>query len=74
MNLSDIKKHKKEIGFMAGGLLLGLWVGINFGKGSPIFVNPFADPQITHRIQRSGEEVIDASGGLLKKGWQLLTD
>ncbi len=40
------------------GVLLGLWMGVNIGKGHPIFSNPFAKENLSKKIkQRVGESI-----------------
>lgn len=40
------------------GLIIGLWLGVNIGKGNPIFSNPFAKEDLQKKIkQRVGESI-----------------
>ncbi len=33
------------------GLIVGLWLGVNIGKGNPIFGNPFAEENLSKKIK-----------------------
>ena len=40
------------------GVIVGLWLGVNIGKGNPIFSNPFAKENLQKKIkQRVGESI-----------------
>jgi hypothetical protein len=40
------------------GLIVGLWLGVNIGKGNPIFSNPFAKENLQKKIKvRVGESI-----------------
>jgi len=32
------------------GLIVGLWLGVNIGKGNPIFGNPFAEENLSKKL------------------------
>ena len=38
------------IGFVVG-LLVGLWFGVNIGKGQPFWGNPFAEANLTQKAK-----------------------
>ena len=40
------------------GLIVGLWLGVNIGKGNPIFSNPFVKENLQNKIKvRVGESI-----------------
>lgn len=54
------------------GTLLGLWGGINIGKGRPLYANPFSDQSVSGTLQDAGREVIRESGEALEKTGEAL--
>lgn len=48
------------------GLLIGLWVGVNIGKGQPVFSNPFAKEDLSKKIKRRVGESIEQLGEDIK--------
>ncbi|WP_426417235.1 hypothetical protein [Aestuariirhabdus sp. LZHN29] len=42
------------------GLVAGLWVGVNLGKGQDIWENPFQDNSLKGRLEQSGRTIGDA--------------
>lgn len=66
-----MKKLKLIILGIVIGLCLGLWFGVNIGKGKSIYSNPFAEISLKDRIKQKGNEVMkdtkDAIRDSLKK-------
>ena len=56
------------------GVLLGLWVGVNIGKGKSIFSNPFDEAAIQQQLKKSGDKILEKSGEALEKGGKALQD
>ncbi|RRJ85219.1 hypothetical protein [Aestuariirhabdus litorea] len=52
------------------GLVAGLWMGANLGKGQDIWDNPFRDNSLKGRLEESGRNISDA----LKEGADALKD
>lgn len=48
-------------GLLVGGLV-GLWFGMNIGKGQPLLSNPFAEVTLSERIDRTADDAVDAVG------------
>lgn len=48
------------------GLFVGLWFGVNIGKGRPLYANPFADRSITKEIMKSSGNILEKSGKAMK--------
>ena len=53
-----MKKLKLIILGVVIGILLGLWAGVNIGKGKSIFSNPFKEISLQERIKEKGTEVM----------------
>lgn len=49
------------------GLALGLWFGVNLGRGHSLFCNPFAQQTIGGQLRETGTLVIDKSGQALEE-------
>ena len=48
------------------GLIVGLWLGVNIGKGNPIFSNPFAKENLQQKIKERVGESIEQLGEDIK--------
>ena len=48
------------------GLIVGLWLGVNIGKGNPIFSNPFAKENLQKKIKTRVGESIEQFGEDIK--------
>ena len=57
---------KKLLLGMLVGIVIGLWFGVNLGKGQPIYSNPFHDASIKNRMIESGGNMLEKSGQALK--------
>lgn len=53
-----MKKLKLIILGVIIGLCVGLWFGVNIGKGKSIYSNPFAEISLQDRIKQKGNEVM----------------
>ena len=50
------------------GLGLGLWFGVNLGRGRNLFDNPFARPTIGEQLKETGSLMLDRGGQALEEG------
>jgi hypothetical protein len=48
------------------GLLVGLWLGVNMGKGNPIFGNPFAEENLSKKLKNKVGSSIEKFGENIK--------
>lgn len=48
------------------GVIVGLWLGVNIGKGNPIFSNPFAKENLPQKIKEKVGESIEQLGEDIK--------
>lgn len=48
------------------GLIVGLWLGVNIGKGNPIFGNPFAKEDLSQKIKEKVGESLEQLGEDIK--------
>jgi len=56
------------------GLLLGLWGGVNIGKGQPLYANPFTNKSVPETMRKAGKDLLRESGKALEKGGEALKD
>lgn len=54
------------------GLALGLWFGVNLGRGRSLFSNPFVQQTLGERLKDTGTLVLDKSGQALEEGGKAL--
>ncbi|MBN1849957.1 MAG: hypothetical protein JW932_15395 [Deltaproteobacteria bacterium] len=59
------------ISFMIG-LIVGMGLGINIGKGKPLFSNPFTGQDLEKTIKKTGGEIIEKSGKALEESGKAL--
>ena len=55
------------------GVVLGLWAGVNIGKGNAIYDNPFKEKSFVEDVIDSAKESIDDES-LLDKGKDMLEE
>lgn len=55
------------------GIVLGLWAGVNIGKGNAIYDNPFKEKSFVEDVIDSAKESIDDES-LLDKGKDMLEE
>ncbi len=48
------------------GLLIGLWLGVNIGKGNPVFGNPFAEENLSKKLKEKVGSSIEQLGEDIK--------
>ncbi|MBK8162206.1 MAG: hypothetical protein IPK65_03330 [Gammaproteobacteria bacterium] len=48
------------------GLIVGLWFGVNIGKGRDFYANPFAGKDLTGDLMESSGEMLEKGGKALK--------
>ena len=44
------------------GLAVGLWFGVNIGKGKPFYTNPFEDRPLSERLKQGTGEAVEKAG------------
>lgn len=44
------------------GVAVGLWFGVNIGKGKPILSNPFDEPTLAQRLKEGTGEAVEKAG------------
>jgi len=55
--------------FTLAGFIVGLWFGVNIGKGNALYENPLADPDVLEEAHDSADEqgLIDQGKDYLKE-------
>ena len=48
------------------GVIVGLWLGVNIGKGNPIFSNPFVKENLTKKLKEKVGSSIEQLGEDIK--------
>ncbi len=68
-------KNIKIILFGAAiGVAIGLWLGVNIGRETPLLSNPFYKETLNEKLKRLGGETLEKSGRALEKTGQELQD
>lgn len=49
------------------GLAVGMWFGVNIGKGKPFYSNPFDKGQISKSIKEGTGEAVEKAGQKMEK-------
>jgi hypothetical protein len=47
--------------------MVGLWCGVNIGKGQPVYSNPLKTKSIANKILESSGDALEKSGRALKE-------
>jgi hypothetical protein len=55
--------------FLVAGFIVGLWFGVNIGKGNPLYENPFEEPDILQDAHDSADDQ-----GVIDKGKDYLDE
>ncbi|MFQ5469806.1 MAG: hypothetical protein ACE5EH_05795 [Gammaproteobacteria bacterium] len=50
---------------MVIGVVMGFWMGMNYGKDQPLFYSPFEDETLTEKMMRKGGDALEKSGDQL---------
>ena len=69
-----MKAIKKFIIGLITGLLVGLWFGVNIGRGHHFYANPFVAATVRAQLKQTGESIMQKSGEALEKGGKALQD
>ncbi len=57
------------------GVAIGMWLGVNMGRGMPLLSNPFAYHEtLPEKLKRISGETLEKSGQALEKTGQKLQD
>lgn len=56
------------------GLCMGLWGGVNIGKGQPLYANPFLATPVSTQLSNAGKAAIRQSGEALEKAGEAIKD
>lgn len=44
------------------GIVIGLWFGVNIGKGKPFYTNPFEERPLSERLKEGTGEAMEKAG------------
>jgi len=56
------------------GIAIGLWLGVNIGRETPLLSNPFYKETLGEKMKRLSGETLEKSGRALEKTGQELQD
>jgi len=54
------------------GLLLGLWFGVNLGRGRPVYANPFHEFSLGENLQYHTDNVFERRGEAVEQSLEAL--
>lgn len=63
----------KTLILIALGIVIGLWLGVNIGKGNALYDNPFKEKSFVENVMDSAKESLDDES-LLDKGKDMLEE
>ena len=67
-----MRKFKSLLVGVIVGTSIGLWFGVNIGKGRAITSDPFAKDTFQDQFKHTGEKLLEKSGEIMKKSGQKL--
>lgn len=56
--MEKMKRLKMLVLGLLIGLCVGLWFGVNLGKGQPLYSNPFDSESLQKKANRTADEVM----------------
>ena len=57
------------------GIAVGMWLGVNIGRGEPVLSNPFSHQEsVADKLKRVSGETLEKSGRAIEKTGQELQD
>ncbi|MEJ2646391.1 MAG: YtxH domain-containing protein [Gammaproteobacteria bacterium] len=56
------------------GTAVGLWLGVNLGKGKPLLSNPFNEPTLREQLQQSGTRLKEKGEQMIEQGKNAVQD
>lgn len=59
---------------IAIGVVIGLWFGVNIGKGQPFYSNPFEEVSITDRLRHKSGELLEKGGDAMRQSGEKLQE
>ena len=62
-----MKKIKMLILGLLTGFLVGMWFGVNIGKGKPVYSNPFNKDSLQQKAKKKADEVLEDTKRVLRK-------
>lgn len=56
------------------GTAVGLWLGVNLGKGKPLLSNPLNEPTLREQLQQSGTRLKEKGEKMIEQGKNAVQD
>ena len=56
------------------GTAVGLWLGVNLGKGKPLLSNPLNEPTLREQLQQSGTRLKEKGEKMIEQGKSAVQD
>lgn len=69
-----MKQLKVVLLSIAVGVAIGMWFGVNIGRGQAFYANPFDTGSLNQKIKQVSGETLEKSGQALEKTGQALQD
>lgn len=69
-----MKQLKVVLLSLVVGVALGMWLGVNIGRGVPLLSNPFDTNSLNQKLKKVSAETLEKSGQALEKTGQALQD
>ena len=69
-----MKQFKTILVCLAGGVAIGMWLGVNIGRELPWYSNPIDTQTLNQRIKNVSGETLEKGGQALEKTGRALQD
>jgi hypothetical protein len=56
------------------GVAAGMWMGVNIGRGVPLYSNPFDTDTLNQKLKRATGETLEKGGQALEKTGQAMKE
>jgi len=69
-----MKQFKVVLFGLVIGVAIGMWLGVNIGRGVPLYSNPFDTDSLNQKLKKATGETLEKSGQAIEKTGQAMQD
>jgi hypothetical protein len=69
-----MKTIKRLMVSLIVGMVIGLWFGVNLGRGDQLLSNPFTQETLQKKIKKTGGEMLEMSGKIVEEQGKALQE
>jgi hypothetical protein len=69
-----MKQFKVVLLSLVVGIAIGIWFGVNIGRGEPFYSDPFDTSSLNQKLKRATGETLEKGGHAMEKTGQSMQD